>query len=72
MMPEMDAPSMYSELMTFAPEQAERMIFVTGGAFTMRARDFLDRVPNARMNKPFDVDALITLVRSRILESQSS
>jgi CheY-like chemotaxis protein len=66
MMPEMDAPAMHAELMSFAPEQAERMVFVTGGAFTMRARDFLDRVPNARMSKPFDVDALLALVRSRL------
>jgi hypothetical protein len=42
------------------------MVFVTGGAFTMRARDFLARVPNARLSKPFDVDALLNLVRTRI------
>jgi hypothetical protein len=34
------------------------MIFLTGGAFTQRAREFLDRVGNRRLDKPFDVDRL--------------
>jgi len=66
MMPQMDAQSMYEELVAIAPAQAERMVFVTGGAFTMRARDFLARVPNARLGKPFDVDALLALVREKV------
>ncbi|MDP9000190.1 MAG: response regulator [Myxococcota bacterium] len=66
MMPEMDGPAMYDELLKIAPAQAERMVFVTGGAFTMRAHDFLERVPNVRLSKPFDVDSLLELVRGRI------
>jgi two-component system cell cycle sensor histidine kinase/response regulator CckA len=66
MMPEMDAPSLYDELLRIAPGQAERMVFVTGGAFTMRAHDFLARVPNTRLSKPFDVESLIALVRARM------
>jgi signal transduction histidine kinase len=69
MMPEMDAPVLYDELCRVAPAQAERMLFVTGGAFTPRAREFLERVPNTRIEKPFDVDALIELVRSRVGDS---
>jgi hypothetical protein len=42
------------------------MVFVTGGAFTMRARDFLDRVKNERLSKPFDIGAIVALVRARI------
>jgi signal transduction histidine kinase len=66
MMPGMDAPALHAELRRVAPAQAERMVFVTGGAFTMRARDFLSTVPNARLGKPFDVDALLGLVRARM------
>jgi signal transduction histidine kinase len=66
MMPEMDAPAMYEELKKIAPSQAERMVFVTGGAFTTRSRDFLEQVPNPRLGKPFDVDALLALVRERV------
>ncbi len=45
------------------------MVFVTGGAFTVRAREFLESVPNPRLVKPFDVEALVELVRSRIRET---
>jgi two-component system cell cycle sensor histidine kinase/response regulator CckA len=66
MMPEMDAPILFEEIRRVAPAQAERMVFVTGGAFTVRAREFLESVPNQRLGKPFDVEALVELVRSRI------
>ena len=51
-----------AELAREAPEQAERMIFVTGGAFTETAKAFLDRVPNERIDKPFDSRNLRALV----------
>jgi len=38
------------------------MIFLTGGAFTAKARAFLDRVPNVRVDKPFDADELREVV----------
>jgi two-component system cell cycle sensor histidine kinase/response regulator CckA len=66
MMPEMDAPVLYEEIRKISPAQADRMVFVTGGAFTARAREFLENVPNPRLGKPFDVEALIELVRARI------
>jgi CheY-like chemotaxis protein len=64
MMPDMDGQTLHAALARLAPQQAERMVFVTGGAFTMRARDFLERVPNPRLGKPFDMDALFAVVRS--------
>jgi two-component system cell cycle sensor histidine kinase/response regulator CckA len=66
MMPQMDAPGLYDKLRRIAPGQAERMVFVTGGAFTVRARQFLERVPNVRLSKPFDVEVLLRLVRARM------
>jgi signal transduction histidine kinase len=66
MMPGMDAPALYDELCKVAPAQAQRMVFMSGGAFTARARDFLERVPNARVDKPFDTAALRVLVRARM------
>ncbi len=71
MMPEMDAPLLYEEIRRIAPAQAEQMVFVTGGAFTLRAREFLESVPNAQLGKPFDVEALIELVRSRVTATRS-
>ncbi len=69
MMPDMDAPVLHDEIRKIAPAQAERMVFVTGGAFTLRAREFLESVSNPRLGKPFDIDALIELVRARVNDS---
>jgi signal transduction histidine kinase len=66
MLPEMDGPALYDALRNIAPMQAERMVFVTGGVFTARARDFLASVQNPRLGKPFDIDSLLVLVRGLI------
>ncbi len=54
MMPQMTGMELHAELVRLAPEQAARIVFVTGGAFTAGARAFLDAVPNQRIEKPFD------------------
>jgi PAS domain S-box-containing protein len=64
MMPEMTGMDLYAELARLIPEQAERLVFVTGGAFTPRAREFLERVPNARVEKPIDFQNLKLLLRN--------
>jgi PAS domain S-box-containing protein len=64
MMPELTGMDLYVELEKLAPEQAGRMVFVSGGAFTPRAREFLERVPNARVEKPIDFQNLRMLLRN--------
>jgi CheY-like chemotaxis protein len=54
MMPEQTGEGLHTELTRRLPDQAERMVFLTGGAFTPRAREFLERVQNPCMEKPFD------------------
>ena len=44
MMPEMTGMDMYERLRQVAPDQAEHVVFLTGGAFTPAAREFLDTV----------------------------
>ena len=63
MMPDMTGMDLYAAIRAAAPEQASRMIFVTGGAFTPRAIEFLDTVTNLRLDKPFDLRNLRALVR---------
>jgi PAS domain S-box-containing protein len=53
MMPEMTGMALYQQLQAEAPAHAARMVFLSGGAFTQEAIDFLQRVPNARLEKPF-------------------
>jgi PAS domain S-box-containing protein len=66
MMPHMTGMELHSELVAELPEQAARMIFLTGGAFTVAARRFLDQVPNLRIEKPFDTRMLRKLVNERV------
>jgi PAS domain S-box-containing protein len=53
MMPDMTGMALYERLLAEAPAHADRMVFLTGGAFTPEAAEFLERVPNARLEKPF-------------------
>jgi hypothetical protein len=54
---------LYAELSKVAPDVIDRMMFITGGAFSPTARHFLDEVPNQRFEKPFDVHTLRAAVR---------
>ncbi len=66
MMPEMTGADFYEALCGIAPQDAERVLFLTGGAFTDGAREFLERVPNERIEKPFTADQLRTSVDRRV------
>ncbi len=46
MMPQMIGMELHDAMRLVDKAQAERMVFITGGAFTTSAREFLDRVPN--------------------------
>ena len=54
MMPQMTGMEFHARLLEVAPEVARRVVFLTGGAFTSKARAFLDAVPNERIEKPFE------------------
>ena len=58
MMPQMTGMDLHAELAASIPDQAERLVFLTGGAFTQRAREFLDGTPHRRLDKPFDLAQL--------------
>ena len=63
MMPGMTGMDLHDALAELLPEQASRIVVLTGGAFTERAQEFLDRVPLPRCEKPFDSGDLRELVR---------
>lgn len=65
MMPELSGMDVYEAVEHERPELVGRFIFMTGGAFTDRARAFLERVPNPRLEKPFDSAQLRALVWDR-------
>jgi two-component system NtrC family sensor kinase len=63
MMPEMTGMELYERAAAVDPALPRRFVFVTGGAFTERARDFVDRTPNACLEKPFEAARLREAVR---------
>jgi CheY-like chemotaxis protein len=62
MMPEMTGMDLHRELSRAAPDQAGRMIFITGGAFTEKARTFLSETPKEQIEKPFETANLRAIV----------
>jgi PAS domain S-box-containing protein len=58
LMPGMSGMDLYAEIARVAPERAARVVFLTGGAFTRRAGEFLKQVGNRRLEKPFDTRSL--------------
>ena len=66
MMPVKTGVEFHADVLAHAPECAARIIFLTGGAFTVKARRFLDRIPNLRLEKPFVVADLRALVNEQL------
>ena len=64
MMPDMTGMDLYERLRAVRSDLVERFVFVTGGAFTPRAREFLDGVPARRLEKPFRARELREMVGS--------
>jgi CheY-like chemotaxis protein len=66
MMPGMSGIELHAALLTAVPDQAERMIFMTGGAFTAHSCDFLARMEDRTLAKPFSAACLHTMLAQRI------
>jgi CheY-like chemotaxis protein len=66
MMPHMTGMDLFAEVARRHPGVERRFVFMTGGAFTPRAANFLAEVGNRRLEKPFDAAALKAAV---VLES---
>ncbi len=69
MMPEVSGVDVYAWIQSDAPALAQKVVFMTGGAFTSRARELLDRVPNRRLEKPFELSALSAALEKVTLSS---
>jgi PAS domain S-box-containing protein len=62
MMPDVTGMDLYADVAARHPGLERRFIFMTGGAFTPRATEFLAQVPNRRLEKPFETAALRAIV----------
>ena len=66
MMPEITGMDFHQQLGEIAPEELSKVVFLTGGAFTPKARAFVDDMPNRCLEKPFRTDELVALVRDLV------
>jgi PAS domain S-box-containing protein len=62
LMPEISGMDIYREALRIAPDAAACIVFMTAGAFTPRARAFLESVRNPCLEKPVDIGQLRSLV----------
>ncbi len=58
MIPDLPGYAIHEQLRASDPALARRLVFVTGGAFTDRARQFLEEMDGRVLHKPFDRAAL--------------
>ena len=63
MMPDFNGMDVHEALLRSCPEQALRMVFMTGGAFSDRAVRFLEGVENLQIPKPFSAESVRAIVR---------
>ncbi len=66
MMPQMTGMDLHAELAQSDPQQAARMVFLTGGVFTPRARSFIEDRRRQCLEKPFAIETLRAAVNGRL------
>jgi CheY-like chemotaxis protein len=62
MMPEVDGKSFYDAIQKDHPQLADRIVFMSGGAFTPRLRRFAAAVPNPVLQKPVSREDLESML----------
>ena len=63
-MPEMTGMDLFDRVQALDESQAVRMVFLTGGAVSLRAQEFMDG--HLVLEKPFDLSDLEALVKERV------
>ncbi len=66
MMPQVTGMELFAEVVASRPDLRERFVFITGGAFTEGAAQFVKEVGRPTVEKPFGVRELRALVASML------
>jgi two-component system, cell cycle sensor histidine kinase and response regulator CckA len=69
-MPEVSGSAVYEEVKRRYPGLLRCFVFMTGGAFTERARDFLANYAGPQLDKPFNIDDIERILR-QVLPSRA-
>ncbi|WP_224368641.1 PAS domain S-box protein [Hyalangium versicolor] len=72
MMPDLGGKDLYEAVRRSHSGLERRFIFVSGGAFTANAREFLEAIPNPKLEKPFNEPALRQIVQELVSRGPSS
>ncbi len=59
LMPDLTGMDVFEHIAAERPALASRVVFMTGAAFTPRARELIERASNPVLHKPFDADQVL-------------
>jgi nitrogen-specific signal transduction histidine kinase/CheY-like chemotaxis protein len=65
MMPDLTGMDVYEEISRARPELRSRFVFMTGGPVTQRAREFLEQAHQPRLDKPFRLEQVESLLHRK-------
>jgi CheY-like chemotaxis protein len=68
-MPEMSGPDFYRRVRDIDREQAERMVFITGDTVNVATRQFLQKISNPCLVKPFKVADIREIVERQLRQA---
>jgi signal transduction histidine kinase len=69
MMPELDGVELHRMIAAAVPEQAKRIVFLSGGAFSEKIQEVLATLPNRQLQKPFLPADLRAVVEEQLVSS---
>jgi signal transduction histidine kinase/CheY-like chemotaxis protein len=72
MMPNCSGGEVYERILAINAEQARRIVFMTGGAFSRNPSDVLPSPANAQLHKPFTSAAIQAVVRDYVARADSA
>jgi len=72
MMPGLTGPELHDEIAAIRPELVDRMMFMTGGAFTPEAQAFLDNPQVNWIEKPFPAKEIEARVQALVAQMRRS
>jgi CheY-like chemotaxis protein len=72
MMPDMSGGEFFRRLQVSAPRLAQRVIFMTGGAFSAAGRAFLGELTSPVLEKPFSAERVRRLASEQISKTRAS
>lgn len=61
-MPDVDGIQVFERARELDPALPDAFVFMTGGAFSDRAREFLAACKNPRLEKPFDLETVFAMI----------